>query len=199
MTQPLDRTSELPQLGVVDHDAGEFWVENPFLMKSQGMNLSAYERNRFYLNLEGEQFVDASFASAVDLDSDSRSVVAADFDRDGTIDLLVGSDGGGPLRLFLNRIPKTHRSIRIELTGAQSNRMAIGSRVTLDVGDRSIIRDLLPANGFMGQGPADLIVGIGEVDEIDRLTVRWPTGMKQEFSNVSIPDDRIIKITEGQP
>ncbi len=199
MTQPLDRTSELPQLGVVDHDAGEFWVENPFSMKSRGMNLSAYERNRFYLNLDGKEFVDASFASAVDLDSDSRSVVAADFDRDGSIDLLVGSDGGGPLRLFLNRIPKTQNSIRIELTGAQSNRPAIGSRVTIDVGGRSIVRDLLPANGFMGQGPAELVVGIGEVDEIDRMTVRWPTGIIQELVNIPVPEDRVFKITERQP
>ena len=34
-------------------------------------------------------------------DSDSRSVVAADFNRDGAVDLLVGSVGGGPMRLFL--------------------------------------------------------------------------------------------------
>lgn len=196
MTQPLDRRSSLPPLGEIDREAGEFWVENPFLMTKMGMNLSAFERNRLYLNLGGESFLDASFASRADIDSDSRSVVAADFDRDGAPDLLVGSDGGGPLRLFLNRFPRTMRRIRIELVGVESNRPAIGSRIVAHCGGRKIVRDLFPANGCMGQGPVELLVGLGDVEKLQRLTVRWPTGRVQEFTD--LPVDSQITITEGQ-
>ncbi len=87
MTQPLDRDSMLPELGEVDSEAGEFWVENPFMIRRNGLNLSAYERNSLFLNIAGEGFIDASFTTAADIDSDSHSVVAADFDRDGAVDL----------------------------------------------------------------------------------------------------------------
>ena len=42
MTQPLNRNCWLPQLGEIDHEAGEFWVENPFVMQQRGMNLGFF-------------------------------------------------------------------------------------------------------------------------------------------------------------
>ena len=180
---------------MLDAKHGEFWVENPFLLTKTGKNLSAFERNRLYLNIAGRSFLDVSFASNADIDSDSRSVIAADFDRDGRCDLLVGNDGGGPLRLFLNRFPRTNRHVRIRLTGTASNRPAIGSRVVLECGGRKIVRDLFPANGFMGQAPAELLIGIGTATTIEKLTVRWPTGKSQEFHN--LPGNSEIAITEG--
>lgn len=160
------------------------------------MNISAYEENCLFLNMRGGRFMNVSFASQVDIDSDSRSVVAADFDRDGACDLLVGSDGGGPLRLFRNQFPATSHHVRVRLVGVRSNRAAIGSRVILECGQDRIVRDLFPANGFQGQGPAELLIGTGTASRIDRLTVRWPTGETQEFSNLN--SDAEITITEGE-
>ena len=196
MTRPLDRECKLPRLGDLDSEHGEFWVENPFDIGKTGNNLSAYERNSFFLNVEGNSFIDASFASRTDIDSDSRAVVAADFDRDGAVDLLVGNAGGGPLRLFLNRFPQSNNRAMIRLTGVTSNRPAIGSRVILECGGQRIVRDMFAANGFMGQGPAELLVGIGEAKTIDKLTVRWPTGKSQEFHN--LPSNTEISITEDE-
>ena len=150
VSQPLDRTRTLPELGDLDEELGEFWTGNAFAMPGNGDNLSAYERNRTYINDDSGSFIDASFASAMDLDSDSRSVVAADFNRDGATDLLVGSVGGGPLRLFLNRFAKGN-FVRIQLVGEESNRPAIGTRLIAQAGGLRIIRDVFPANGFMGQ------------------------------------------------
>ena len=195
VSQPLNRYSKIEALGELDHEAGEFWVENPFMMMGIRANLSSYERNRAFLNVDGESFIDVSFASAVDIDSDSRSVIAADFNRDGATDLLVGSVGGGPLRLFLNRFPKQN-SARIELVGVESNRAAIGARLVAHVGSRQIVRDVFPANGFMGQGPVEVMLGLGSAKRIDRLQVRWPNGKTQEFTDLSA--DQTLIITEGQ-
>jgi hypothetical protein len=195
VSQPLNRYSKIEALGELDHEAGEFWVENPFMMMGIRANLSSYERNRAFLNVDGKSFIDVSFASAADIDSDSRSVIAADFNRDGATDLLVGSVGGGPLRLFLNRFPKQN-SARIELVGVESNRAAIGARLAAHVGSRQIVRDVFPANGFMGQGPVEVMLGLGSAKRIDRLQVRWPNGKTQEFADLSA--DQTLIITEGQ-
>jgi hypothetical protein len=194
VSQPLNRYSKIAALGELDQEAGEFWVENPFMMMEIRANLSSYERNRAFLNVDGESFIDVSFASAVDIDSDSRSVIAADFNRDGATDLLVGSVGGGPLRLFLNRFP-TQNSARIELVGVESNRPAIGTRLVAHVGSRQIVRDVFPANGFMGQGPVEVMLGLGLAKRIERLQVRWPSGKTQEFTDLSA--GQTLVITEG--
>ena len=194
MSQPLDRTCKLEPLGEIDSEAGEFWT-NAFEMPSKGDNLSAYETNCVYLNVDGTRFLDVSFASAANLDSDSRSVIVGDFDRDRAPDLLVASVGGGPLRLFLNRFPDQHHRVDLNLRGVESNRAAIGSRVIVEAGGKTIVRDLFPANGFMGQSPARLNVGIGTAEEIEKLTIRWPNGKTQVFQNV--PVDCEITLLEG--
>ena len=194
MTQPHDRMAQLPEIGEVDREAGEFWVSNPLQIPEAGENLSAFERNKLYLSVDGKRFVDSSFASSTDIDSDSRSVIAADIDRDGALDLLVASAGGGSLRVFSNRLDQGNR-IEIRLKGVKSNRQGIGSRIVAECGDRKIVRDLFPKNGFMGIGPALEWIGIGDAEKIDRLTVRWPTGETQEFLDVEV--NRSIQIEEG--
>ena len=201
VTQPEDRTIKLPEIGEVDLEAGESWVSNPIQMPMIGVelpvvgeNLSSFERNKLFLNVDGERFVDSSFASSADIDSDSRSVVAADIDRDGAVDLLVASVGGGSLRVFSNRLKQGNR-IEIRLMGVKSNRFGIGSRIVAECGDRKIVRDLFPQNGFMGIGPALAWIGIGDAPKIDRLTVRWPTGETQEFLDVEV--NRSVQIEEG--
>lgn len=184
MSQPHNRLSQLEAIGEIDEEAGEFWTKNPFQMPNERENLSSFERNRTFLNLDGNSFIDVSFASGADIDSDSRSVVAADFNRDGATDLLVGSVGGGSLRLFLNRFPKANFS-RIRLEGSGSNRAGIGARLTATVERQKLIRDLFPQNGFMGQGPAEIILGLGDAKVIDRLEVRWPSGKTQIYKNLA--------------
>ena len=183
-------------MGALDEGAGEFWVENPFEITANGFNLSAYERNRTFLNIDGTRFLDASFASQADIDADSRSVIAADFDRDGAQDLLVVSAGGGPVRLFWNRLPTANTRVRIDLVGVESNRTGIGARVVAQIGERRIVRDLFPANGGFGQSPPEMVLGLGEAERIDRLTIRWPSGNVQELTD--LPVDRVLRITEGR-
>ena len=195
MSRPLDRTCNLPPLGEIDAEAGEFWVENPFLMPEQGKNLSAYERNRLYLNLGGREFLNASFASGADLDADSRAAIAADFDRDGGVDLLVLSAGGGPLRLFRNQVPGRGGYLRVVLQGGASNRSGFGTRLVADVEGQRVVRDVFPAAACLSQSPGEVVLGLGRADRVTRLEVRWPSGTTQQFEN--LPANRVVRIGEG--
>ena len=197
MSQPFDRECALPQLAKLDSDAGEFWVENPFQLPASGENLSAFERNRLFLNTGGLEFIDASFVSGVDLDSDSRAVIAADFNGDAWPDILVGSAGGGSLRLFENRFERKHGHIRLKLTGVKSNRPGIGSRIEARIGDRTVVRSLFPKNGFSGQSPSQWLIGMGTAERVSRLAIRWPSGLKQTFKNLAANTQ--IALREGNP
>jgi hypothetical protein len=196
VSQPFDRSCSLPVKGKLDHELGEFWAENVFQMPANRQNLSAYESNRVFLNDGGKQFIEVSVASQADLDSDSRSVISTDFDGDQRPDILVGSVGGGALRLFLNDVPNSGHRVRVKLSGKGSNRSGIGCRVIARLGNRQIVRDVFPANGFMGQSPADVLLGTGSATQIDKLTIRWPTGETQTFADVA--SDALVTVTEGE-
>jgi hypothetical protein len=199
VSRPFDRECKLPVRGAINKDAGEFWVENPFDMPKEGKNLSAYENNRLFLNIDGQDFVDVSYGSLTDIDSDSRSVVCADFNRDGRQDLLIGNVGGGPLRLFLNECETdlAGNSLRVELQGVTSNRQAIGARMEATIGDRKLIRDVFFPNGCMGHGPPDTLLGLGDATQVDSLKIRWPDGRWTEHG--AIPAGRYVRIREDQP
>jgi hypothetical protein len=194
VSQPLDRTKTLPQLGSLDEEMGEFWEGNAFAMPVNGDNLSAFERNRLFLNDgSGGPFLDASFASGADIDSDSRSVVAADFNRDGKPDLLVASVGGGSLRLFLNQLETTASSLQVRFAAGTEEMSQVGVRVTIHCAGRQIIRDCFPVNGCLGQAPDELLIGLGDVEQIDSITVRWPDGSLDELGACPVGGQLIVQ------
>jgi hypothetical protein len=183
------------QPGALDSKLGEFWVGNPWEIVANGHNLSAFERNRVYLNVGGHDFVDVSHLSGADSDGDGRGVVAADFRNTGMPDLVVRQVGGGPLLVYENRLPPAHY-LTVTLRGDKSNRRGIGARVVAEVTGRQIVRELYPANGYMAQSPSQVHLGLGPDTRIDRLTVRWPSGRVQVLTGVAA--DRHVVIDEAK-
>jgi hypothetical protein len=195
VSQPFNRGASVPVPGSLDHSLGEFWVSNPWDIVEKGHNLSAYERKRAFLNIQGKDFLDISYLTAADSDGDGRSVVAGDFRNDGRLDLVVRQVGGGAVLLFENQFPKAH-FLTVSLRGKASNRLGIGSRLTATVSGRALTRELYPHNTFRSQMPSRVHFGLGDATRIDRLTVRWPSGLVQTLDNVAA--DRHVVITEGQ-
>jgi hypothetical protein len=179
----------------LDASLGEFWTENPWEIITKGHNLSAYERDRLFLNVSGTNFVDVSGLSGADSEGDGRSVVAADFRNDGHLDLLVRQVGGGPLRLYENQFPRRHY-LELTLRGTKSNRLGIGSWLTVEADGRKQVREVYPINSFRSQGPARVHFGLGNATKVDRLSIRWPSGEEQELTGLAV--DRHIVVQEGQ-
>ena len=191
MSQPFNQFAEHEQLGDLDEEAGEFWMKNPWMAGSH--NLSAYERNGILLNLGAGKFVDISYLSGADLDSDSRSVVAADLNNDGMEDLIVRSNGGGALHVFENQFPKTHW-LKIRLKGTKSNSFGIGAKLKLEAGGRTLHRELQPHNSFFSQLSTLMHFGLADTQRIDKLTIKWPSGVVQTLEDIEV--DQLLTVTE---
>ena len=195
MSQPGDRNASIRAPGQLDKDLGEFWVANPFEIIKQAHNLSAYERNRAFLNLGGKDFLDISYLTAADSDGDGRSVVAGDFRNTGQMDLVVRQAGGGALLLFENCFPRRHY-LKVTLRGTKSNRQGIGARLIATVAGQPLVRELYPINSFSSQMPNLVHFGLGEATRVDRLVIRWPSGTVQELTD--LPADRHILVDEDK-
>ena len=194
MSQFFDRLVICPVFKQPDERLKDWWVENPWLIVARGRSFSGYERNRAYLNVRGNEFFEISGLTGADSEGDARAVVAVDLNGDGMEDLIVRQAGGGSLLLFENRFPKAHW-LEVSLQGEKSNRLGIGARLVAQVGSQKIVRELFPSTSFKSQGPAHVHFGLGTAAKVDRLTVSWPGGLIQEFSDLAV--DRRIRIREG--
>jgi hypothetical protein len=195
VSQPCDRAATISAPGALDKSLNEFWVENPWDIIKKGHNLSAYERDRTWMNLGGRAFLDVSYLTGADSDGDGRCVVAGDFRNNGQLDLMVRQVGGGPLLLFENVFPPKHY-LKVSLRGTRSNRQGIGARLTAQVAGRTLVREMYPTNSYRSQMPNIVHFGLGDASCVKRLTIRWPSGLEQVLTD--LPADRHLLIEESR-
>lgn len=196
MSQPYHRNAKVAAPGKLDKQLGEFWVDNPWEIVAKGYNLSCFERNRVFLNVQGKEFLDISHLTSADNDGDSRAAVSADFRNNGRQDLVLRQVGGGALVIYENNIPQGHY-LTVTLRGLGPNRLGIGSRMVAQLGSRKVVRELYPVNSFRSQMPSLTHFGLGDAAQIDRLTITWPNGDVQELTDIE--GDRHVVIEQSQP
>ena len=122
----------------------------------------------------------------------SRCAATADFDGDGRLDLVV-NNFNDQAYYFKNQFPRRHY-IAFRLRGTQSNRDAIGTVVKLHVGQDVLVRQVDCAGGYLSQSSKTLHFGLGDTDRIDRVEVRWPSGLRQSLGPLEI--DRLHEVIE---
>ena len=151
-----------------------------------GASLSGHERNCFFLNTGDGKFATASATSGFDFYDDARAVARCDWDHDGDIDLLFANRTAPRLRFLKNESSGTANFVAVRLIGTTSNRDAIGARVTIKSGERTLLRGLRAGEGFLGQSSKWLHFGLGDSGTIDELTVHWPGGKTETFPGLEI-------------
>jgi hypothetical protein len=195
VTQPSDRASIVKAPGKIDSGLDEFWVENPWDIVPAGLNLSAFERHRTWMNIKGGNFIDLSYLTGADSDSDGRCVVAGDFRNNGRQELIVRQVGGGPLLLFENNFPQRHW-LEVSLRGRQSNRLGVGARLTATVNGEKRVREMFPINSYRSQMPNRVHFGLADATKVERLEIRWPSGKTQVLTDLKA--DAHIVVDEGK-
>lgn len=153
-------------------------------MIDAGRAFSGNERNCFFLNTGDGEFATASFGSGLDFPDDGRAVAICDWDHDGDLDLWISNRNAPRLRLMRNDSATTNRSVTLRLVGngTTSNRDAIGSRVELETeGGLKQIATLRAGEGFLAQSAKAIHFGLGSVESVSGLKVRWPDGSEERF------------------
>ncbi len=148
------------------------------------------------------RFVDLGMVLGADDSGDARGVAVADFDNDGDLDLAVNHNPGdsgiaerGRATLLVNDVGHEHGWLAVELEGTQSNRDAIGALVTLEAGGHKRVRQVEAGSGYASQHGRRLYFGLGNTEKVDRLTVRWPSGLEEQV--LGAEPRRLVRIREG--
>ena len=110
-----------------------------------------------------------------------RGAAYADIDLDGDLDLLITQNGRRAV-LLENTQQTGHHWLRMRLRGSTDNRDAIGAIVELTTGQNTQVRQVMSARSYMSQVELPITFGLGESTEVDRLTVVWPNGQRQDIA-----------------
>jgi Flp pilus assembly protein TadD/peroxiredoxin len=154
-----------------------------------------YARNVMFANNRDGTFTEVSGPVGLDFLEDSRTFVLADIDHDGRLEVILKNRNAPQLRILHNGMKDLGHSIAFRLRGHKSNRDAIGTAITVEVGTLRQTKYLQAGSGFLAQHSKELFFGVGKPEETIRATVRWPSGLSQEFDN--LPINHRIEIEEG--
>jgi len=152
---------------------------------------------QLFRNLHDGTFEDISEAAGLNQVplASRRGAAFGDIDNDGSIDIVI-LNVGEPPTLLLNRSRNSNHKVLLKLVGKKSNRAAIGARVTIKAAGLTSLEEVKGGSSYLSQSDLRLHFGLGSVEKIDTLEVRWPNGNSEVLRDV--PADAIYIIVEGE-
>ncbi len=134
----------------------------------------------------------------------TRGLAVGDYDNDGDVDVVMVSQAG-PLQLFRNDGGNANGWITLRLEGVQSNRDALGAKVTIHTRKGRQSAWVHGSSSYCSHSDTRLTFGLGKETSIQSLEVLWPSGKRQTFGPLAgrrfywlreggspLPDPRIL-------
>jgi hypothetical protein len=132
-----------------------------------------------------------------------RGVAMGDYDNDGAMDVAI-NHCGEPAALLRNETRTGNHWIRLRCVGTRhlaaghSNRDAIGARVAVRIGDRTLVRHVKGGGSYLSSADRRLLVGLGSADHVDAVEVRWPNASASVQRFGPLTADRSYRLIEGE-
>jgi hypothetical protein len=189
-----------PIVSDVGHSLASVWSDfdndgdMDCVVTNDGPELSAYYRN------DGSGLFTSVLSTALRSFGPHYGAAAADYDRDGDVDLYM--HGTGATRgLFRNGNPASASThwLAVRCVGTASNRAAIGTRVqvvaTIGGVRRRLVQEVSAQNSFGGHNAFELHFGLGEATTADSVIVRFAGGAMHVLSSPA--NQRLIVIEDA--
>ena len=123
----------------------------------------------------------------------ARGVLAADIDHDGAPDLIASQQNAPPM-LLRNVGGNRNHSLRIDLTGLADNKSGIGTKIEVFSDGNWQKFEVSGASGYLGQGPTEILAGLGQSTDASVVRLLWPTGVPQD--ELSLAANKPLTLTE---
>jgi hypothetical protein len=153
------------------------------------------ERAILYRNRGDGSFADVSTESGSGIVERhaARGSAFADADGDGRVDVLVNNQNEPP-SLLTPAVAEANWII-LHLEGRESNRSAIGAKISLTAGGRSQHAEIRGGGSYLSQSSLRQRFGLAGADAAD-VMITWPSGRSQSIE--MLPANQLHRIREPQ-
>jgi hypothetical protein len=155
------------------------------------------EQDQILLNDGNGKFLDASTenSSVSKVAGVSRGLACADFNNDGSLDLLFTKIAGPPA-LFKNVKQDSGNWLLVRAIDEKLNRDAYGAEVYVFVGDKTFMRWVNPGYSYLCSNDPRAHFGLGSATEVTEIKIVWPDGSVEAFPGVKV--NQLVTIAKGQ-
>lgn len=155
------------------------------------VNLARFPQKNCLFYKIGKEYVDIAETVGIKDISGGKGLSEIDFNNDGVSDFIISNIDQPPI-LYQGHYTGKNQWIGFSLIGTKSNRNAIGSVITVEYKNSFKKKQLFPTNGFQSQSTLKMLFGIPVNDEINKISIRWPSGKKQELKNYELNKYNIV-------
>jgi enediyne biosynthesis protein E4 len=152
--------------------------------------------NTILANLKDGTFEDVSEQVGEDwqVPRAHRGSACGDFNNNGRIDIVVSAIVD-ETELWENISPTANSWVIFRLQGTKSNRDGIGTQIRLFEGDRLLQYNVMTtAVGYASSSYTGVHFGLGKLDKLERVELRWPSGTRQVLTEVEV--NRVVRVVE---
>lgn len=158
--------------------------QRPVLLRNQG--------NKHFVNITSDA------GPYFQADHLGRGLATGDLDNDGWPDLVI-VHLNEPVAVLRNNAERTapgHHWLGIELLADRRADLA-AAKVVVHAGGRRLTRFRVGGGSYLSAGAPRFLVGLGRAQQIDRLSVLWPSGRQQQWHGEALRVDRYWRLAEG--
>ncbi len=168
--------------GHLSDQLSELGLQIPFRQKSQLM-----------MNSQGTHFLDSTAVAGHYFRQDvvGRGCAAGDFNLDGFPDIVV-QHLNESAALLQNSGNSQNPSVSLRLVGRSGNRDGLGTRLEVELPDRTIMRYREGSSSYLSCNDARLTIGLGNVSMPVTVRIQWPGGALQTVEELVAGTEVII-------
>ncbi|MEL7465562.1 MAG: CRTAC1 family protein [Pseudomonadota bacterium] len=161
------------EFGDVDNDG----FDDLFIAKGnvdQMPSMALSDPNNLLMGTPEGRFVEAGAEAGVASPARGRGGALHDLNLDGRLDMIV-VNRRAPLEIYENMTERPGGFVALRLNAPAPNTRAVGAHVELNIGDRTLTREVTVGGGHAGGASGWIHFGVGEAGAAT-LRVIWPSG-----------------------
>jgi hypothetical protein len=167
---------------------------------SQHLGSDYREPRILYHNKGDGTFADISGQSGpgITTSASGRGLAIGDLWNDGRMSAVI-SNMSAPPSLLVNQVHSSNHWIAFKFVGTRSNRDGIGAKILAKAGERILVDEVRSGSSYISNNDLRVHFGLGATNRLDRIEVRWPSGLEESFASPRVDSITFLKEGTGEP